>query len=153
VCIDPNFSSSRLSLVDRGIVFAIAHVRGGGEKGQHAWYKAAGKYLHKKNTFRDFVDCASALLDLGIARPSALSCEGRSAGGLLVGASVNLAPELFCAALAGVPFVDTMVSMCDASIPLTVEEWEEWGNPVTLRRAHTLPCLSPSHLRAAAEVG
>jgi len=145
VCIDPNFSSQRLSLVDRGIVFAIAHVRGGGEKGHHAWYEAGGKYLTKGNTFEDFVACASALLERGIATPGALSCEGRSAGGLLVGASVNLAPNLFCAALAGVPFVDTMVTMCDASIPLTVEEWAEWGNPNEAKYFHYMMGYSPMH--------
>ena len=125
--IDPHFSSGRLSLIDRGIVYAIAHVRGGGEKGQHAWYESTGKYLSKRNTFEDFVDCAEHLVSQGVARPGAITIEGRSAGGLLVGAVVNMAPRLFRAALAAVPFVDTMVSMCDPSIPLTTEEWEEWG--------------------------
>ena len=129
VCIDPSFAASRLALVDRGIVYAIAHVRGGGEMGHHGWYEAQGKYLAKRNTFHDFVDCAQALCERGIARRGALTCEGRSAGGLLVGNAVNLAPELFAAAVAGVPFVDLMVTMCDPSIPLTTEEWEEWGNP------------------------
>ena len=92
-------------------------------------YEAAGKYLEKKNTFTDFVDCAEALLERGVARRGQLSCEGRSAGGLLVGNVINMAPELFAAAVAGVPFVDLMVTMCDPSIPLTTEEWEEWGNP------------------------
>lgn len=82
-----------------------------------------------RNTFTDFVDCGKALLERGIAEPGRLSCEGRSAGGLLVGNVVNMAPELWCAAVAGVPFVDLMVTMCDPSIPLTTEEWEEWGNP------------------------
>jgi len=129
ICIDPSFSASRLALVDRGVVFAIAHVRGGGEMGHHTWYEAQGKYLQKRNTFNDFVDCAQELLASGIAKPGLLSCEGRSAGGLLVGNVVNMAPELFRAAVAGVPFVDLMTTMCDPSIPLTTEEWEEWGNP------------------------
>lgn len=129
ICIDPSFSATVLPLVDRGIVYAIAHVRGGGEMGHYAWYEAAGKYLQKRNTFTDFVDCAQALLQQGIAKPGSLSCEGRSAGGLLVGNVVNMAPEIFVAAVAGVPFVDLMVTMCDPSIPLTTEEWEEWGNP------------------------
>jgi len=129
ICMDPSFSASVLPLVDRGIIYAIAHVRGGGEMGHYSWYEAAGKYLEKRNTFTDFVDCAQALLSQGIAKPGSLSCEGRSAGGLLVGNVVNMAPELFVAAVAGVPFVDLMVTMCDPSIPLTTEEWEEWGNP------------------------
>jgi len=129
ICMDPSFSASRLALVDRGVVFAVAHVRGGGEMGHHKWYEAAGKYLAKRNTFTDFVDCAKALLEQGIAQPGKLSCEGRSAGGLLMGNVVNMAPDLFCASVAGVPFVDLMVTMCDPSIPLTTEEWEEWGNP------------------------
>ena len=97
--------------------------------GHHAWYEAAGKYLAKRNTFYDFVDCAKHLIATGVTSPTALTCEGRSAGGLLVGNVVNDAPELFTAAIAGVPFVDLMTTMCDPSIPLTTEEWEEWGNP------------------------
>jgi len=129
ISMDPSFRATILPLVDRGIVYAIAHVRGGGEMGHHAWYEAQGKYLKKRNTFNDFVDCAQTLLERGIAKPGALSCEGRSAGGLLMGNVVNMAPETFVAAVAGVPFVDLMVTMCDPSIPLTTEEWEEWGNP------------------------
>ncbi|KAL1508575.1 hypothetical protein AB1Y20_004674 [Prymnesium parvum] len=143
VCIDPSFSSTRLALVDRGVVFAIAHVRGGGEMGHHAWYEKAGKYLTKRNTFHDFVDCAHALLERKIARAGALTCEGRSAGGLLVGNVVNLAPQLFKAAVAGVPFVDLMVTMCDPSIPLTTEEWEEWGNPNEERYHDYMMSYSP----------
>ena len=127
ICMDPSFSSSRFALVDRGICYAIAHVRGGGEMGHNLWYEQQGKYLAKKNTFFDFVDVAAHLKATGVA--SEMSCEGRSAGGLLVGNAVNLAPEAFCACVAGVPFVDLMVTMCDPSIPLTTEEWEEWGNP------------------------
>ena len=95
--------------------------------GHHEWYEKQGKYLEKKNTFYDFVDCARYLKEKGIS--GAMSCEGRSAGGLLVGNAVNLAPETFNACIAGVPFVDLMTTMCDPSIPLTTEEWEEWGNP------------------------
>ena len=143
--IDPHFSGPRLSLVDRGIIYAIAHVRGGGEKGQHAWYESDGKYLSKRHTFEDFVDCAHSLVDRGIARPGAITIEGRSAGGLLVGAVVNMAPRLFRAALAAVPFVDTMVSMCDPSIPLTTEEWEEWGNPNEAKYYKYMLSYSPIH--------
>lgn len=127
ICMDPSFSSTRLPLVDRGICYAIAHIRGGGEMGHSEWYEKQGKYLTKKNTFFDFVDCADHLRKTKVS--STISCEGRSAGGLLVGNAVNLAPEKFVACVAGVPFVDLMVTMCDASIPLTTEEWEEWGNP------------------------
>ena len=95
--------------------------------GHNLWYEQQGKYLAKKNTFFDFVDVAAHLKATGVA--SEMSCEGRSAGGLLVGNAVNLAPDAFCACVAGVPFVDLMVTMCDPSIPLTTEEWEEWGNP------------------------
>lgn len=108
MCIDPHFASARLSLIDRGVVYAIAHVRGGGEMGHHRWYETDGKYLRKRNSFTDFVDCAAALCERGITRPGALSCEGRSAGGLLVAGSINEAPHLFCAAVAAVPFVDLM---------------------------------------------
>ena len=111
VSIDPHFASARLSLLDRGVVYAIAHVRGGGEMGHHRWYETAGKYLRKRNSFTDFVDCAAALCERGITRAGALSCEGRSAGGLLVAGSINEAPHLFCAAVAAVPFVDLMARM------------------------------------------
>jgi len=127
ICMDPSFAASRLALVDRGMLYAIAHVRGGGEMGHNEWYEQQGKYLAKKNTFHDFVDCAKHLKDAGLS--SQMSCEGRSAGGLLVGNAVNLAPDSFVACIAGVPFVDLMTTMCDPSIPLTTEEWEEWGNP------------------------
>merc|ERR1712061_387421 len=110
ISMDPSFSASHLPLVDRGVVYAVAHVRGGGEMGHHTWYESAGKYLQKRNTFNDFVDVAKGLLDKGIAQSGALTCEGRSAGGLLVGNVVNMAPELFVAAVAGVPFVDLMVT-------------------------------------------
>ena len=125
---DPAFSREDVPLMDRGVVVCVAHVRGGGEMGRQ-WYETQGKYLRKKNTFFDFVDVASALVEKGLTRPEKLAITGRSAGGLLVGASINLAPHLFKCAVAAVPFVDVMVSMCDASIPLTTGEWEEWGNP------------------------
>lgn len=126
--IDDTFSSSRLPLLDRGIIYAIAHVRGGGELGRK-WY-LDGKLLHKHNTFDDFVDVARFLInDKRWTTPDMLSCEGRSAGGLTIGASLNQAPELFRVAILGVPFVDLIVTMMDASIPLTTGEWEEWGNP------------------------
>ena len=125
---DPAFAREDVPLMNRGVVVCVAHVRGGGEMGR-AWYEAQGKYLRKKNTFRDFVDVASALVANGTTSPEKLAISGRSAGGLLVGASINLAPHLFKCAVAAVPFVDVMVSMCDASIPLTTGEWEEWGNP------------------------
>ena len=128
VCVDPSFSSSRLPLLDRGMAYAIAHVRGGGEMGR-SWYEEHGKYTTKRNTFTDFVECAKHLQAIGYTSPSQLAITGRSAGGLLVGAVLNMAPELFKVAIAGVPFVDLMVTMCDATIPLTVTEWEEWGNP------------------------
>lgn len=128
VSIDPEFTSTRLPLLDRGVCFAVAHVRGGGEMGR-AWYQEQGKFLTKKNTFSDFVSCARHLIDIGATAPDRLAITGRSAGGLLMGGVLNQAPELFRVAVAGVPFVDLMVTMCDASIPLTVPEWEEWGNP------------------------
>jgi oligopeptidase B len=129
MCVEPSFSSRVLPLVDRGVVFAIAHVRGGSENGRWQWYEEAGKYLAKRNTFNDFVDVAAALARHGWTEPARMSCEGRSAGGLLIGNVINIAPHLFRAAIAGVPFVDLVVTMCDPSIPLTTGEWEEWGNP------------------------
>ena len=125
---DPAFAREDVPLMNRGVVVCVAHVRGGGEMGRE-WYEKQGKYLRKKNTFFDFVDVASALVAKGLTSPEKLAITGRSAGGLLVGASINLAPHLFKCAVAAVPFVDVMVSMCDASIPLTTGEWEEWGNP------------------------
>jgi oligopeptidase B len=125
---DPSFSSLRLSLLDRGFAFAIAHIRGGGEMGRR-WY-TDGKYLAKKNTFTDFIDCARHLVDTGWTTPSRLAIRGGSAGGLLMGAVVNEAPDLFGAVVAQVPFVDALNTILDPTLPLTVIEWEEWGNPV-----------------------
>ena len=127
ISIDPSFSHHRISLLDRGVVFAIAHVRGGGELGR-AWYEG-GRMERKQNTFTDFVTCARHLLDEGIARPGALAGRGGSAGGLLIGAVANQAPELFHTLVAEVPFVDCVTTMLDDELPLTVGEWEEWGNP------------------------
>jgi oligopeptidase B len=126
--IDPTFSHHRLSLLDRGLVYAVAHVRGGGEMGR-AWYED-GRMAHKGHTFSDFVACARHLVAAGIARPDALAGRGASAGGLLIGAVANAAPELFRALVAQVPFVDCLTTMLDEDLPLTVGEWEEWGNPV-----------------------
>jgi oligopeptidase B len=124
---DPTFSVARLSLLDRGFVFAIAHVRGGGELGRR-WY-LGGKFLEKRNTFTDFIACADHLASGGWVDPSRLACRGGSAGGLLVGASVNLAPSRFAAVVAEVPFVDVINTMLDDSLPLTEIEKEEWGDP------------------------
>lgn len=125
---DPSFSVARLSLLDRGIVFVVAHVRGGGEMGRH-WYDQ-GKTLQKKNTFTDFIAAAQHLIDTGRTSPKHLVADGGSAGGLLMGAVANLAPELFNGILANVPFVDPLTSILDPSLPLTVIEWDEWGNPL-----------------------
>ncbi len=125
---DPSFSISRLSLLDRGVGFAIAHVRGGGEMGRH-WYDQ-GKMLTKKNTFTDFVACARHLAAAGWTSPDRLAAEGGSAGGLLMGAVANLAPDAFRAIVADVAFVDALTTILDPSLPLTVVEWEEWGNPL-----------------------
>lgn len=126
--IDPGFSIARLSELDRGMIFAIAHVRGGGEMGRH-WYEN-GKILNKKNSFTDFVDVARALIARGYTSAEQLVAEGGSAGGLLMGAVCNLAPEAFAGILAEVPFVDALTTILDPSLPLTVIEWDEWGNPL-----------------------
>lgn len=124
---DADFSSSRLSLLDRGFVFAIAHVRGGGELGQQ-WYED-GKFLLKKNTFNDYLDVCDALLAQGFGSPALCYGMGGSAGGMLMGAAINERPELFHGVIAQVPFVDVVTTMLDESIPLTTGEFEEWGNP------------------------
>ncbi len=125
--IDPSFSHTRLNLLERGFVFAIAHVRGGGELGR-PWYEQ-GRLMHKKNTFSDFIACAERLVDEGWTSPDRLVIRGGSAGGLLMGAVTNMRPELFKAVVAEVPFVDVVTTMSDESLPLTITEWEEWGNP------------------------
>jgi len=127
VSMTPNFSIARLSLVDRGMIYAIAQPRGGGELGEK--WRLAGRMFTKLNTFRDFVDCAKWLEDNKYTSPDRMVIQGGSAGGLLMGASVNMAPELFHASIAQVPFVDVMNTMIDADLPLTTEEWIEWGNP------------------------
>jgi len=128
ISIDPYFSVARLSLLDRGFVYAIAHVRGGGEMGRN-WYDT-GKMEHKINTFTDFVACADHLVSSGWVAPDRLVAEGGSAGGLLMGAVANLAPRRFRAIHAAVPFVDALTTILDPSLPLTVPEWEEWGDPL-----------------------
>jgi oligopeptidase B len=124
---DPHFDRSRLSLLDRGVAFAIAHVRGGQELGR-AWYDQ-GRLLHKGNTFTDFIDVTRFLVEQGYAAHDRVAARGGSAGGLLMGAIANMAPEKYCAIAAHVPFVDVVTTMLDESIPLTVNEFNEWGNP------------------------
>ncbi|MCK5145411.1 S9 family peptidase [bacterium] len=124
---DPSFRSSRLSLVDRGFIYAIAHIRGGQEMGRH-WYED-GKLFKKMNTFTDFIDCGKYLIDQRWADADKLCAEGGSAGGLLMGAVINMAPQLFKGVIAAVPFVDVVTTMLDDTIPLTTSEYDEWGNP------------------------
>ena len=125
--IDATFSSSRLSLLDRGFVFAIAHIRGGQEMGRQ-WYED-GKLLKKKNTFTDFIDCAKHLCNEKYSSPNSLFAMGGSAGGLLMGAIANMAPQQFKGIVSAVPFVDVVTTMLDETIPLTTFEFDEWGNP------------------------
>jgi oligopeptidase B len=124
---EPRFSPARLSLLERGVAFAIAHVRGGGELGRH-WHDE-GKLAGKKNSFDDFNACAEHLVAAGYTKPGLLAARGRSAGGLLVGAALNRRPDLYGAVVAEVPFVDVVNTMLDETLPLTIPEWEEWGNP------------------------
>lgn len=126
-CRDPSFNASRLSLLDRGFIYAIAHVRGGGEMGRQ-WYEN-GKLLNKRNTFTDFIACAEYLIEKKYCSKEKLCINGRSAGGLLIGAVINMRPDLFKAVVIGVPFVDVVTTMLDPTIPLTTVEWEEWGDP------------------------
>jgi oligopeptidase B len=139
--IDPYFSTARISLLDRGMIFAIAHVRGGGDRGK-AWYDA-GKLLRKKNTFTDFIACAQALVRRRYTAPDRLAIIGGSAGGLLVGAVVNMRPDLFRVADAQVPFLDVVTTMLDRSLPLTVGEYLEWGNPNVERYYRAMRSYSP----------
>ena len=127
-CEDPRFSIARLSLLDRGMAFAVAHVRGGGELGR-PWYEH-GKMLEKRNTFTDFIAVASHLVGTDVTRAENMVAYGGSAGGLLMGAVANMAPDLFAGILASVPFVDPLTTILDPSLPLTVTEWDEWGNPL-----------------------
>ena len=139
--IEPLFLSSRLSLLDRGFVFAMAHVRGGGEMGRD-WYEK-GKQLHKKNTFTDFIACAEHLIKKNYTSQKNIAISGGSAGGLLMGAVANMRPELFRCVIAHVPFVDVVTTMLDESIPLTVIEFEEWGNPKIEKHYQYLLSYSP----------
>jgi len=125
--LDPSFSTTRLSLLDRGFIFAIAHIRGGSEMGRH-WY-LDGRQHNKMNSFTDFIDVSKFLVEQGYTSPEHLYAAGGSAGGLLMGAVINMEPELYNGVLAAVPFVDVITTMLDASIPLTSGEYDEWGNP------------------------
>jgi oligopeptidase B len=138
---DATFSSTRLSLLDRGFIFAIAHIRGGEDLGRQ-WYED-GKLLKKKNTFTDFIDCSKFLIDQKYTSPEHLYAEGGSAGGLLMGVVVNLAPELYHGIIAQVPFVDVMTTMLDDTIPLTTSEYDEWGNPNVKKYYNYMLSYSP----------
>jgi len=141
VSIDPYFSSARLSLLDRGFAFAIAHIRGGQEMGRQ-WYED-GKFLKKKNTFFDFIDCGDYLVNNKYTSSSMLFGMGGSAGGLLIGAVINERPDLFKGVIAAVPFVDVVTTMLDESIPLTTGEFDEWGNPKDETYYHYMKSYSP----------
>jgi oligopeptidase B len=149
VSYDPDFDADDLVLLDRGVVLAIAHVRGGGDLGK-AWHDA-GRMLNKRNTFTDFVACADFLVKARWTRPERLAISGRSAGGLLIGAVLNLRPELFRVAILGMPFLDVLTTMSDHSLPLTVGETEEWGDPRIAEHHAVMKTYSPyDNLRAAA---
>lgn len=141
VNIDPYFSPSRLSLLDRGFIFAIAHIRGSQAMGRH-WYEE-GKMLRKQNTFNDFIDCAQHMVDSNYTSADHLYAMGGSAGGLLMGAVVNIRPELWNGVIAAVPFVDVVSTMLDESIPLTTGEFDEWGNPKDEEYYHYMKSYSP----------
>jgi oligopeptidase B len=146
---DPMFDPVRLSMLDRGFVFAIAHVRGGGEMGRE-WYED-GKFLRKTNTFTDFIACAERLVELGYTNPRRLAIRGRSAGGLLIGAVLNMRPDLFACAVAQVPFVDALTTMLDDKLPLTINEFDEWGNPAEADFYQYIKAYSPyDNVHAAA---
>lgn len=141
ITIDPYFSPSRLSLLDRGFVFAIAHIRGSQMMGRQ-WYED-GKMLHKLNTFHDFIDCAEHLIQAGYTSPNHLYAMGGSAGGLLMGAVINMRPDLWRGVVAAVPFVDVVTTMLDDTIPLTTGEYDEWGNPNDEEYYHYIKAYSP----------
>jgi oligopeptidase B len=142
ISIPAGFNTNILSLVDRGFVYAIAHVRGGQEKGRR-WYKQ-GRLEHKTNTFTDFIACAEHLIGAGFTRRGSIVAQGGSAGGMLMGAVANMAPELFRAIVAEVPFVDVLTTMLDDTLPLTPPEWPEWGNPIADKKAYeTIAAYSP----------
>ena len=138
---DPHFSSTRLTLLDRGFVYAIAHIRGGEDLGRQ-WYEE-GKLLKKKNTFTDFIDCSRFLIEQKYTSPQHLYAEGGSAGGLLMGAVINMAPELYHGVIAQVPFVDVITTMLDDTIPLTTGEYDEWGNPNVKKYYDYMKSYSP----------
>ena len=139
--LDPYFSSVRLSLLDRGFVYVIAHIRGGEDLGRR-WYDH-GKLLHKKNTFYDFIDCGVHLIKEGYTSNQKLYAMGGSAGGLLMGAVINMRPDLWHGVIAAVPFVDVVTTMLDESIPLTTGEYDEWGNPNEEDYYHYIKSYSP----------
>nr|WP_166643353.1 MULTISPECIES: S9 family peptidase [unclassified Novosphingobium] len=142
IAIGPGFSTTRLSLLDRGMAYAIAHIRGGDDLGR-GWYKA-GKLDARTNTFNDFIDVARGLIDHGFTTAGRISASGGSAGGELMGAVINQAPDLFGAVVADVPFVDVLATMLDESLPLTPGEWPEWGNPIDDAAAfHLIRSYSP----------
>jgi len=141
ISIDPDFRTDRLSLLERGVVFAIAHIRGGGDLGK-LWHEH-GRLLAKRNTFTDFIACAEHLVAHQYTSPATLAIIGGSAGGLLIGAVANLRPDLFAVAIATVPFVDALTTELDATLPLTVGEWEEWGNPSEARYYDYIKSYSP----------
>ncbi|MCD0474790.1 S9 family peptidase [Flavobacterium sp. EDS] len=141
ITMDTYFSSTRLSLLDRGFIFAIAHIRGGEDLGRQ-WYED-GKLLKKKNTFTDFIDCSKYVIEQKYTSPEHLYAEGGSAGGLLMGVIVNWAPELYNGVIAQVPFVDVMTTMLDSTIPLTTGEYDEWGNPNTKKYYDYMLSYSP----------
>jgi len=138
---DPFFSHSLISLLDRGFIYAIAHVRGGQEMGR-SWYEN-GKLLNKRNTFTDFIDVTQHLITAKYADPKRVFAQGGSAGGLLIGAVANLAPQLYRGMVAQVPFVDVVTTMLDESIPLTTNEFDEWGNPKEKRYYDYMLSYSP----------
>lgn len=138
---DAYFSSVRLSLLDRGFIYALAHIRGGEEMGRH-WYED-GKLLNKKNTFYDFIDCGKALVDQNYTSNEHLYAQGGSAGGLLMGAVINMEPKMWNGVIAAVPFVDVVSTMLDESIPLTTGEFDEWGNPKNEEYYHYIKSYSP----------
>ena len=144
---EPTFNAARLSLLDRGFVYAIAHVRGGQEMGRQ-WYED-GKMFKKKNTFTDFVDCADYLIAQHYSNPKKMFANGGSAGGLLMGAVVNLRPDLWRGVVAAVPFVDVVTTMLDETIPLTTGEFDEWGNPKNKESYYYMKSYSPyDHVEA-----
>jgi oligopeptidase B len=148
VCIEPHFVMNRLSLLDRGVIFAVAHGRGGGALGR-AWYEK-GKLLYKRNSFTDFIACAEHLIKHRYTDAGRIICYGGSAGGMLMGAVVNLRPDLWRASVLVVPFVDVLNTMLDDTLPLTVIEYEEWGNPNEKKYYEYIHSYSPYDNIAAA---